>query len=299
MLTPGRFIAIPHSQGSSFDHGAYDPQTERVFVAHTGANTLEVLDHRAGRHLQTLADFPEAAGVIVGDGKVLVTNRGAASLAVVDSTTLARLATIPVSPRPNGVAIAPRQGLAVVACLGDDTHPPTLHSCDMDGAGQTTLPLPGRPRWCVVDEEETRVFLAIQAPSMILVASLPDLSLVAQWSLPSIGAHGVDIDTAGKRLFVACDGGALVALSADSGVVEASWRLPGGPDATFFNPESGLVHVAVGNPGVVISVNPGTEETATCITEACAGTTALVRPDRLYAFLRQRGGALELIEHTT
>ncbi len=298
MLAPGRFIAIPNSQGSAFDHGAYDPQTQRVFVAHTGANTLDVLDHRAGRHLHTLPDFPEAAGIVVGNGQVLVTNRGSASLAVVDSATLERRTTIPVSPRPNGVAIAPTKGLAVVACLGDDTHAPTLYCCSVQGGDQATLPLPGRPRWCVVDADETCVFLAIQDPSMIFVAGLPDLALIAQWPLPSAGAHGVDIDVTGKRLFVACDDGALVALSAKTGTVEKSWPLPGGPDATFFNPESGLVHVAVGNPGVVVSVDPATGEMATCATEARAGTTALARPDRLYVFLRQRGGALELIEQT-
>ncbi len=298
MLTPGRFIAIPNSQGSAFDHGAFDPQTQRVFVAHTGANTLDVLDHREGRHLHTLPDFPEAAGVVVGNGQVLVTNRGSASLAVVESATLERRTTIPVSPRPNGVAIAPKKGLAVVACIGDDTHPPVLHCCPVSGGEQTTLPLPGRPRWCVVDADETRVFLAIQDPSIILVAGLPDLSLIAQWPLPSAGAHGVDIDPLGNRLFVACDGGTLVALSTETGSMEESWPLPGGPDATFFNPDSGLVHVAVGNPGVVVSVNPATGEMATCVTEARAGTTALVRPDRLSVFLRERGGALELIEQT-
>ena len=50
MLIPGRFISIPDSQGSAFDHGAYDPLTDRVFVAQTAANTPEVLDHGTGRH---------------------------------------------------------------------------------------------------------------------------------------------------------------------------------------------------------------------------------------------------------
>lgn len=299
MLTPGRFIPIPNSRGSAFDHGAYDPLTMRLFVAHTAANTLEVLDHGTGHHVRTLPDFPEAAGVVVGNGTVLVTNRGSASLSIVDSTSLERNATIPVSPRPNGVAIAPGKGLAVVACIGDDSHAPVLHCFPLTGGDQATLPLPGRPRWCVVDEAETRVFLAIQNPSVVLVARLPDLAPIAQWPLPSAGAHGIDIDAAGSRLFVACDGGALVALSADTGAVTALWSLPGGPDATFYNPESGLVHVAVGDPGVVVSINPPTGAMATCVTEDRAGTTALVRPDRLYVFLRQRGGALELIEQTT
>ena len=78
-------IEIPDSAGSSFDHGAFDPKTRRVFVAHTGRSRLEVIDHDAGKHIATLQGFPEAAGVVADDGIVLVTNRGAASLAWVDA----------------------------------------------------------------------------------------------------------------------------------------------------------------------------------------------------------------------
>ena len=61
-------IAIPGSAGSSFDHGAFDPATRRVFVAHTGRSCVEVIDHDAGKHIATLPDFPEAAGVVAEAG---------------------------------------------------------------------------------------------------------------------------------------------------------------------------------------------------------------------------------------
>ena len=63
-------IAIPDSAGSSFDHGAFDPATRRVFVAHTGRNCVEVIDHDAGKHVATLPYFPEAAGVVADGGVV-------------------------------------------------------------------------------------------------------------------------------------------------------------------------------------------------------------------------------------
>src|SRR5262249_48935044 len=81
-------IEIPDSAGSSFDHGAFDAKTRRVFVAHLARDRVEVIDHDAGRHLGTLPGFPEAAGVVADSGHVLVTNRGAASLASVDALTL-------------------------------------------------------------------------------------------------------------------------------------------------------------------------------------------------------------------
>src|SRR6478672_9880712 len=98
-------IEIPASAGSSFDHGAFDPKSRRVFVAHTGRDCVEVVDHDAGRHIATLPGFPEAAGVVADDGMVLVTNRGAASLAWVDAAGLETRRVFQVGSRPNGVAI--------------------------------------------------------------------------------------------------------------------------------------------------------------------------------------------------
>src|SRR5829696_8078949 len=83
-------IEIPGSAGSSFDHGAFDPKSRRVFVAHTGRDCVEVIDHDARKHIATLAGFPQVAGVVAEDGTVLVTNRGAASLACVNAFTLKR-----------------------------------------------------------------------------------------------------------------------------------------------------------------------------------------------------------------
>jgi hypothetical protein len=167
-------IAIPDS-GSLFDHGAFEPTTRRVFVAHTARDRLEVIDHDNRRHLATLPGFPEAAGVVADGGQVLVTNRGAASLAWVDARTLETRAVIQTAPRPNGVAIIARLGLAVVACIGDEGHGPELQVLRLGGSERWTIDLPGRPRWCVTDAKGEHVFLAIRDPSMILTARLPEL----------------------------------------------------------------------------------------------------------------------------
>src|SRR5215208_5133092 len=83
-LKPKCVIEIPDSADTLFDHVALEPETRRVFVAHTARDRLEVIDHDNGCHLATLEGFPEAAGVVADAGHVLVTNRGAASLAWLD-----------------------------------------------------------------------------------------------------------------------------------------------------------------------------------------------------------------------
>src|SRR5438132_13423188 len=109
-------IELPDSAETLFDHGAFEPKSRRVFVAHTARDRVEVIDHDTSRHLATLNGFPEAAGVVADDGHVLVTNRGAAGLAWIDARTLETRAVLDTGPRPNGVAPGSHLRLAAVAC---------------------------------------------------------------------------------------------------------------------------------------------------------------------------------------
>jgi hypothetical protein len=289
-------IEIPGAADSAFDHGAFDPKTGRVFVAHTARNGLEVIDVPTRSHVATVDGFPEAAGVVADAGQVLVTNRGSAELACLDAATLKEKARFGTAPRPNGVAIVGRSQLAVAACIGDNGCGPELQVIDLTSHQRWAIPLPGRPRWCVPDAAGERVFLAIRDPSMVLVARLPDLGDVQLWQLPSPGAHGLDIDHRAGCLYAACDGGALVALSAATGELRAEWPLAGSPDATFFNPASGLVHVAIEEPGQIQTIDPRTGTTSCFTTAAGAPTTALVPPDHLYVFSPHHRGVLDLVE---
>jgi hypothetical protein len=212
-------IKIPDAAGSAFDHAAFDPNTRRVFIAHTERNTVEVIDHDTGQHEATLSGFPGVAGAVADDGEILVTNRGSASLAWLDGRTLETKALLKTGARPNGAAIVKHLSLGIVACIGDDRENPTLHAFGLNDHRQVSIDLPGRPRWCVTDAEAKRVFLCIREPSMVLVASIPDLIPIALWTLPSGGAHGLDIDHSGGRLYAACDDGALVEIDSTSGGV--------------------------------------------------------------------------------
>jgi hypothetical protein len=91
---------------------------------------------------------------------------------------------------------------------------------------------------------------------MVLVARLPDLSDVHHWPLPAERAHGIDIDHRAGLLYVACDSAALVEVDAANGAARCEWPLEGAPDATFFNSASGLVHVAIEEPGLIQTINP-------------------------------------------
>jgi YVTN family beta-propeller protein len=287
-------IAIPHAAGSEFDHAAFDAKSRRVFIAHTARDCVEVIDHDVGRHLATLPGFPGVAGAVADDGQILVTNRGSASVALLDAGTLETRATYKTGGRPNGAVIVARLGLGIAACIGVDGETPTLQLYGFSDRRHVSINLPGRPRWCVTDAAAERLFLCIREPSMVLVARLPDLGAVAHWTIPSSGAHGLDIDHSSGRLYVACDDSTLVEISSASGEVTNVWPIAGPPDVTFFNPATGLVHVAIGKPGLVETIDPRTGHGTRTVTGVGAHTTALVAPDRLYVISPAHGGILVL-----
>src|SRR3954452_15461627 len=119
-------IKIPDAADSAFDHAAFDAKSRRVFIAHTARDCVEVIDHDAGKHIATLPGFPGAAGAVADDGEVLVTNRGSASVALLDAATFVTRAVFKTGGRPNGAVIVARSGLALAACIGEDGEAPTL-----------------------------------------------------------------------------------------------------------------------------------------------------------------------------
>ncbi len=287
-------IAIPNAAGSEFDHAAFDAKSRRVFIAHTARDCIEVIDHDAGRHLATLPGFPGVAGAVADDGQILATNRGDASIAWLDAVTLETRAVFKTGARPNGAVIVARSGLGIAACIGNETETPTLQLFGLHDRQHVSIDLPGRPRWCVTDADARLVFLAIREPSMVLVARLPDLGAVTHWKIPSSGAHGLDIDHSRGRLYVACDDSTLVEMNSTSGEVTNVWPIGGPPDVTFFNPATGLVHVAIGEPGLVDSIDPRNGHATRTVTGAGAHTTVLVAPDQLYVISPAHGGVLVL-----
>jgi DNA-binding beta-propeller fold protein YncE len=131
-------IKISGAANSAFDHAAFDPKTRRVFIAHTARNTVEVIDHDAGKHEATLRGFLGVAGAVADDGEVLVTNRGSASLAWLDGATLETKTVLKTGARPNGAAIIKRLALGIVACIGDDRETPTLHAISLNDLKQAS-----------------------------------------------------------------------------------------------------------------------------------------------------------------
>jgi DNA-binding beta-propeller fold protein YncE len=248
------FVPVPAGREPGFDHA--DAFAGRVYVAHTGAGRVDVLDAARSTHARSLPDLPGVAGVLVDrEQRLLFTSdRGAARVSVFrlpDETLLGR---VEVGAHPNGLAYDPGRRRLFVFNLGD---PPgegcTLSVVELAGTTRVAaeLPLPGRPRWAVFDPERERVYANIADPAQILVLDPRSGEVERALDVPSAGPHGLWLDRG--RLFCAADGGALVVLDRDSGEVLRELPLPGVPDVVVHDPAARRLYVAVGEPGVVCS----------------------------------------------
>ena len=68
-LTKAGFISIPRGKQPGFDHADIylreAPAASRLYVAHTGANRIEVIDCLSNSYLRFLPDAPGVAGILI------------------------------------------------------------------------------------------------------------------------------------------------------------------------------------------------------------------------------------------
>jgi DNA-binding beta-propeller fold protein YncE len=247
-------VLPPHRAPGGFDHATVHPSADRLYVAHTANDTVEVIDLGRRIHAATLEKFPGVAGAAVSEERSLLVctcrGEGTVSLAALDDLTTIR--RVHVGARPNGLSLVSHAGLALAACLGDRAEP-SLAIVDLDHAVVlASAPLPGRPRWAVHDPIAGCFYLNIAAPPQILVVSAVALfDFLRSIPIPVAGPHGLDIDRTRGLLHCACDGGAMVTVEAASGHVVAQVPLAGAPDVVFFNSRRDRLYVAIGDPGVL------------------------------------------------
>jgi serine/threonine-protein kinase len=294
-LVHSGFVPLPPGARPGFDHADVYRSRRRLYVAHTGADRVEVIDCVRRLHVGTLDDLPGVAGVLVDEEHNLMftSDREAARVSVFRCSDDQLVDRVTVGAHPNGLAYDRSRRRLYAFNLGE----PLGEACsasvvDLElSTVATEIPLPGRPRWALYDEARDRVYANIRDPAQIVVIDPEACSIERAFDVPSEGPHGLWLDSG--RLFCAADGGALVVLDSSEGEVVASLALPGVPDVVMHDREGRRLYVAVGDPGVVCCFDSSLlEHLETVETEPGAHTTAWDPVGRaLYIFCPASGGA--------
>jgi DNA-binding beta-propeller fold protein YncE len=303
-LTQSGFIPIPPGKQPGFDHADVyrrkSPGQPRLYVAHTGADRIEVLDCLSNSYLHSLPDVPGVAGILIDSEQdfLFSSDRGCARVSIYRCSDETLLGRVRVGDRPNGLAYDPIRRHLLVFNIGD---PPGMNCTTSVIAVDemrviATIPLPGRPRWAVYDAATEYIYANVQTPAQIVGISAANLQITRSFNVPVAGPHGLVI--AGERLFCAADGEALVALHRDTGAVLGTVALPGEPDVVMHDPALARLYVAIGAPGLVSVVDTERLEMLEVVqTESGAHTIGWNGDTRtLYAFFPASRGAAVFVE---
>src|SRR5437588_445142 len=89
-----------------FDYQSLDSSSERLYIAHLGAGSVDVIDLQADKVIGVIEGLPSVHGVIAVPERhlVLATVTGEKQLAIIDDRTLAIRARVPAGEYPNGLA---------------------------------------------------------------------------------------------------------------------------------------------------------------------------------------------------
>jgi DNA-binding beta-propeller fold protein YncE len=290
------YIELPKHRGAGgFDHADVHAPSDRLYVAHTANDAVDVIDCARGRYLESIPGLTAVAGALVSPARDLVftSNRGENTVSVFAPLAERDGRKIAVGVKPNGLAFDPSRGLLIAANIGDPAIADSYTVSVVDVARRERIAevgVPGRTRWAIYDPARERFFVNIAEPARIIAIDARDPTRIAkEYEIPAVGPHGLDLDAAGGRLLCACDAGVLVAIDADTGRVRGDVALSGAPDVIFLNPQTARLYVAIGDPGVIDVIDVGAMRRVEVVpTEAGAHTLALDRKrNRVYAFLPQ------------
>jgi YVTN family beta-propeller protein len=228
---------VPLPGGTTrFDYASIDTKGRKLYIAHLGDSTLDVVDLDTLHVVTVVPRIAEVHGVALAAdrGRVYATATGDNELVTIDSTTDHVIARAPTGDFPDGVAYDPADALVFVS----DKNAGTITVVSAPTGKVTNTIKVGDETGNVAYDPRARILYAAARTPDELVAIDPESGKVThRIRLPGCdGAHGVYIDAASDRAFVACERNArLVTVDLTRRSETATSPVGQGPDVLAYD----------------------------------------------------------------
>ena len=224
---------------SRFDYESLDPTTGRLFLAHLAADEVVVYDVRRDRVVATIPGLARVHGVLAVPqrGRVYATATGTNEVAVIDARALRVVARIPGGTYPDGMAYDDADAKLYVSDERGDTD--TVIDTRTN-ARVATIALGGDVGNTQIDPATHRVYVNVQTRGELVAIDPRRDAVVARYPLAGCrGNHGLLIDRARRRAYVACEDNATLVVF-DLAKLRQTQRLPVGDDPDVLADDAGL-----------------------------------------------------------
>ena len=171
-------IELPaHRSNGGFDHADIHLPTDRLYVAHTSNDSIDVIDCARDQYIESIPGLMAVAGALVSETRDLVftSNRGENTVSVFAPCDERNAFKIAVGVKPNGLAFDPSRGLLIAANVGDPSIPDSYSVSVVDLGRRERIAevkVPGRTPWAIYDAAREMFFVNIASPARIWLLRL-------------------------------------------------------------------------------------------------------------------------------
>lgn len=245
-------IPLPDVDGR-IDHFSIDVNGRRAFLAALTKNTIEVVDLKSGRVIQTLPGFAKPQGVcfVAELNRLFVATGADGALRTLDGTTLAILHTATVSLGADAIGYDRRSKYLYVGSGGGDANKDTGDLTVFSaatGAKVDAVVTDAHAGGSVVEKHGQRLYVLVPEKAQVLVLDRKTRAQLAKWTIPGIQKNvAVDLDENYHRLFLGVRTPAsVVVLDSNSGAVVASVPTVGTLDGLSYDPATRRIYTSGG-----------------------------------------------------
>jgi DNA-binding beta-propeller fold protein YncE len=226
-----------------WDYMALDSRTRLLYVTH--GNAVEILNVDTGVKSEPITGLQGVHGVAFAPerNRGYISNGRGNSISVFDLKTRKILEEIPSSGQnPDAIMYDAFTG-RVFTFNGRTANATAIDAATDKVVG--TVDIGGKPEFAVTDGKGT-IFVNNEDGSEVVAFDAESLAVKKRWSIaPGEGPSGLAIDLRHKRLFSVCDK-VMVVSDYQDGKVVATVPIGSRPDATRYDPETGLVFASNG-----------------------------------------------------
>lgn len=291
-LKLAKTIPLPNVEGR-FDHFAIDEKGQRLFVAALGNNTLEIVDLKNGRRLQSVPNMRKPTGVayVPESNRVYVGNGDDGSLKIVDGKSYKILQSLGSLDDADNVRFDSRKkqiyiGYAAGALAAVDSENDKL----LD-----RIKLKGHPESFQLEQTGNRIFVNVPDAKQIAVIDREKKEVVQTWPLQKFTANfPMTLDESNHRLLVGCRSPArLVVFDTIDGKMVSDIEISGDTDDLFYDAKRKRIYISCGEGfvDVVEQSSPDNYKRIGKIPSSAGARTSFFSPasDEFYLAVPRRG----------
>ena len=251
LLEAGKPLVLAGTHGR-FDFLAMDAEGRRLLAAHTGNESLDIIDIDKQQVVKIVPVGAAQSAVVDAKGKrYFASVSKPPQLVVIDAGKLEVVAKVALGGPADLMAFNAKSGMAYVC------HDDGKDLWVIDPAAKkviATVELPGEaPEDLAFDAPFARVFQAMKTGSVIAVIDAATNKVTAKWpTAPAQDPHGIAIVPDAEAILVAGANGKLAMMSQKDGHVIASAEIGAGVDQIAYDAALHRVYCASGKGKIVI-----------------------------------------------